>query len=285
MSSRTIINLLLLLAIVILSLVARYEPGIEAPAEPGSITDITASQVHRIHINRPIRNDLVFVKQSDKHWVMEGPTSVPADSFKIRALARLAEQKPVRSYTIDEMKLVDLQLDPPYASVIINSTAIEFGILEPIDDLRYVRVNDKVHLIPDSHLQLMESGFSQFVRPRLFGENQTIDAIQLPDLLVRKTTKGWETQPPQSASTDDLAKFIATWQQASSLHIQPASTELNGEVVETRFSNNATPVRLLIVARDPELILARPDYGIQYRMGVPGEAMLTLDAAPAAARD
>jgi hypothetical protein len=285
MSSRTIINLLLLLAIVILGLVARYEPGIEAPAEPGSITDITASQVHRIHINRPIRNDLVFVKQSDKHWVMEGRTSVPADSFKIRALARLAEQKPVRSYPIDEMKLADLQLDPPYASVIINNTAIEFGILEPIDDLRYVRVNDKVHLIPDSHLQLMETGFSQFVRPRLFGEDQTINAIQLPDLLVRKTTKGWETQPPQSASTDDLAKFIATWQQASSLHIQPASTELNGEVVETRFSNNATPVRLLIVARDPELILARPDYGIQYRMGIPGEVMLTLDAAPAAARD
>jgi hypothetical protein len=285
MSTRSIINLILLLAIVILSLVARYEPGIEAPTEPDSITGITASQVHRIHINRPIRNDLVFVKQSDKHWVMEGPTSVPADSFKIRALARLAEQKPVRSYTIDEMKLVDLQLDPPYASVIINNTAIEFGILEPIDDLRYVRVNDKVHLIPDSHLQLMETGFSQFVRPRLFGEDQTINAIQLPDLLVSKTTRGWETQPPQSVSTDDLVKFIASWQQASSLHIQPASTELDGEVVETRFSNNATPVRLLIVARDPVLILARPDYGIQYRLGVPGEALLSLDAAAAAAGD
>lgn len=285
MSSRTIINLLLLLAIVILGLVARYEPGIDAPANTEAITDIKADKVHRIHVNRPVRNDLVFVKQADKQWIMKHAVPLPADGFKIRALARLAEQKPVRSYPVEEMNLADLQLDPPYASAIINNTSVEFGILEPIDDLRYVRVTDQVHLIPDSYLQLMETGFSQFVRPGLFGKNQRITAIQLPELLVRKTDNAWETQPPQSANADVLSQFIDIWQQASSLHIQPANTDLDGEPIEISLANELPAVQFLIIARDPELILARPDYGIQYRMGSRSEAMLSLDAAQADIKD
>jgi hypothetical protein len=285
MSSRSIVNLLLLLAIVILGLVARYEPGIEAPADAHAITGIKADQVHRIHINRPIRNDLVFVKQADKQWIMERTVPLPADNFKIRALIRLAEQKPVRSYPVDEMNLADLQLDPPYASAIINNTSIEFGILEPIDDLRYVRVTDKVHLIPDSYLQLMEVGFSQFIRPGLFGKNERITAVQLPDLLVRQTDNDWETQPPKSVSADVLAQFLDSWQQARSLHIQPANAELDGEPVNISLANETSPVQLLIIARDPELILARPDYAIQYRMGSRSKAMLTLDAAQADSKE
>ena len=285
MSSRTTVNLLLLLAIVILGLVARYEPGMETPGDAKAITGIKADQVHRIHINRPIRNDLVFVKQADNQWVMEHVVPLPADNFKIRALARLAEQQPVRSYPVDKMNLADLQLDPPYASAIINDTSIEFGMLEPIDNLRYVRVTDQVHLIPDSYLQLMETGFSQFVRPGLLGKNERITAIQLPNLLVRKTDTGWETQPPQSASADVLEQFIDIWQQATSLHIQPANTEQDGEPVEISLANEMPPVQLLIIARDPELILARPDYGIQYRMGSRSEAMLSLDAAQADVKD
>ncbi len=278
MSSRTIINLLLLLAIVILGLIARYEPGIEAPAESQAITTIKADQVHRIHVNRPIRNDLVFARGADKQWIMERDTPLPADGFKIRALARLAEQKPVRSYPVEEMNLADLQLDPPYASVIINDTSIEFGILEPINDLRYVRVTDQIHLIPDNHLQLMEAGFSQFVRPQLFGKDERITSIELPGLLVRKSGADWETDPVQSVSASTLGRFIDNWQQAKSLHIQTASSGLDGEPVSVSLANDMPSVQLLIIARDPELVLARPDYGIQYRMGSQGEAMLTLDA-------
>jgi hypothetical protein len=285
MSSRTIVNLLLLLAIVILGLVARYEPGIEAPAENQSITTIKADQVHRIHVNRPIRNDLVFVRNADRQWILERDTPLPADAFKIRALARLAEQKPVRSYPVEEMDLADLQLDPPYASAIINDTSIEFGILEHINDLRYVRVTDQIHLIPDTHLQLMEAGFSQFVRPELFGKDERITSVQLPDLLVRKTETDWEADPAQSVSSSTLGQFIDNWQQAKSLHIQPASAGLDGEPVSIGLANDMPPVQLLIITRDPELVLARPDYGVQYRMGSHGKAMLAPDAVQADTRD
>jgi len=110
----------------------------------------------------------------------------------------------------------------------------------------------------------METSFTQFVRPNLFDKSEHITAIQLPHLLVQQTGDGWETTPPQSKSKNTLQKFIDIWQQASTQHIQPADLEQDGEPVEVVLANATSPIQFLIIARDPDLVLARPDYGIQY---------------------
>jgi len=285
MKSRWIINLLLLVAIAILGVVARFEPGIETPRENPAITSLQQADVHRIHINRPIRNDIVLVRQADGRWILERTIPLPADEFKVRALARLAEQKPVRTYPAGDMNLAALQLDPPYATAILNDTTVEFGNLEPIDDLRYVRVGNQVHLIPDTYLQLMEAGFTQFVRQRLFDKSARITALRLPGLSLTHTDKGWQLDPAQDIGTDVIQTFIEIWQDASSLNVQAADPDKDGEPVEVLLEGSDTPVSFQILSREPDLVLVRPDYGIQYRMGNRSEAMLTLDAAKADVKD
>jgi hypothetical protein len=285
MKSRWIINLLLLLGIVTLGLIARFEPGIQPPADVSAITALKADGVHRIHINRPIRDDLVLLRQAPDRWVIQRAAALPADNFKVMALARLAEQIPVRSYAVKDMDLGALQLSPPFATVILNDTAIEFGNLEPIDGLRYVRVGDRVYLIPDNYVPLLEAGFTQFVRQRLFDESSRIQGIRLPNLNITHTDKGWQLDPEMQVSSDVVQQFVDIWQDASALNIQPANPELSGEPVQVQLQSDATPVTLQIISREPELILARPEYGIQYRMGNRSEAMLTLDAAKADIKD
>jgi hypothetical protein len=285
MKSRWIVNLLLLLGIVALGLIARFEPGIEPPAEIAAITSLRVEDVHRIHINRPIRDDLVLLRQSPDHWVIDRAAPLPAEDFKVRALARLAEQKPVRSYPVEEMDLAALQLAPPYATAILNDTPVEFGNLEPIDGLRYVHVGAQVYLIPDNYLPLLEAGFTQFVRQRLFAEGARIQAIRVPHLSVTHSDAGWLVEPEEQVSADVLQQFVEIWQEASALSIQPASPELAGEPVQIQLQGDQVPITLQIISREPELILARPDYGIQYRMGNRSEAMLTLDAAKADVKD
>jgi hypothetical protein len=281
MKSRVLLNLLLLLGIVVLGLVARFEPGIEAPPDSAAITTLKADDVHRIHINRPVRDDLVLERKTGQDWQIERPVPLPADDFKVRALTRLAEQQPVRSYPANEMDLAELQLAPPYASAILNDTAIEFGNLDPIDQLRYVRVRDRVYLIPDNYLPLMETGFSQFVRLQLFDPQARIESVSVPGLTVDHGGKDWRVEPQQAVSADALEQFFKIWQTASAISIQPADPEKTGEPVEIRLHDNPEPVALQIIAREPALVLARPDWGIQYRMGNRSEAMLTLDAAKA----
>ena len=285
MKSRWIINLLLILGIVTLALVAHFEPGIEPPTEIQAITSLKIEEVHRIHVNRPIREDLVLLRQSPEHWLIERAEPLPADAFKVSALTRLAEQKPVRSYPAKDLDLAALQLDPPYATTVLNDITVEFGNLEPIDDLRYIRVGDQVYLIPDNYLPLMEAGFTQFVRQRLFDETASIQAIRLPQLSVVRSDKGWRLEPETQVSADVVQQFVDIWQDASALTIQPASPELAGDPIEIQLQGDDNPVTLQVISREPELILARPDYGIQYRMGNRSEAMLTLDAAEADVKD
>ncbi len=285
MKSRWIVNLLLLLGIAALGLIARFEPGIEPPAELGAITSLNADDVHRIHINRPIREDLVLLRQSPEHWVIDRPAPLPAEDFKVRALARLAEQKPVRSYPVKDMDLAALQLAPPYATAVLNDTPVEFGNLEPIDGLRYVRVGDQVYLIPDNYLPLMEAGFTQFVRQRLFAEGARIQAIHVPHLSITRSDTGWLLEPEAQVSADVVQQFVEIWQEASAISIQPANPELTGEPVQIQLQGDEAPVTLQIISREPELLLVRPDYGVQYRMGNRSEAMLTLDAAKADVAD
>lgn len=284
MKSRILLNLLLIMGIVVLGLIARFEPGIEPPTEAAAITTLKSADVHRIHLNRPMRDDLVLVRKAADDWQIENAVPLPAEDFKVKALTRLAEQKPARSYAASDMDLAKLQLDPPYASVILNDIAIEFGSLEPIDQLRYVRVNDRVFLIPDNYLPLVEAGFTQFVRQRLFDAQAQIESISVPGLSVTRSGGDWKVDPERTVGTDVLQQFFDIWQTASADGIQPADPAQAGDEVEIRLQGGET-VDFQVISRQPELVLSRPDWGIQYRMGNRSEAMLTLDAASADVKD
>jgi len=276
MKARWIVNLLLLFAIVVLGLVAHFKPGINAPHRPTAITALQQSAVHRIHINRPLRDDLVLLRRPDGEWMLDRHSPLPADRFKVKMLTRLVEQPAVRSYPATGMNLAALQLAPPYATAIFNNTAVEFGNLEPIDDLRNVRVGKQVHLIPDHYLQLMEVSFTQFVRRRLFDKGARITALHLPGLSLKRSGKSWQAEPPQNVSTEAIQAFIETWQEASGLNVQATDPGKTGEPVTLQLEGRDTPIRLQIIRRQPELVLARPDYGIQYVMGNRGKALLNL---------
>jgi hypothetical protein len=183
------------------------------------------------------------------------------------------------------MDLPALQLDPPYATVILNDTAVEFGGLEPIGSLRYVRVADRVYLTPDNYMPLLQAGFTQFVRQRLFDEDAHIQAIRLPGLALTQSDKGWRLEPDQPVGADVLQRFIGIWQDASALSVQAADPDQSGEPVRIQLEGDPAPIVLQILSREPDLLLVRPDYGIQYRMGNRSEAMLTLDAANADIKD
>ena len=283
MKSRWAINIVLLAAIGILSLVVRFGPDIDQQPETASITSLKKDQLRRVYINRPVREDLVLLKDDAGRWNIEHTPVLPTDSLQVNTLLRLAEQKAVRSYPADELDLTQLQLAPPYATVILNDTAVEFGNLEPLDGLRYVRVADRVHLIPDTYIQLIELSYTQYVRRRLFEKGARIKSIALPGFSIRKTEQNWDVEPAQEISADDLQAFIERWQDATSLNIQTAGPAAGSGTVEITLAGNAGSINFLIASREPELVLVRPDMGIQYRMGSTGGELLTL--TPPAAKE
>ncbi|HFD79191.1 MAG TPA: hypothetical protein ENK05_02200 [Gammaproteobacteria bacterium] len=284
MKSRWITNLLLLLGVAMLTLVARYQPGLDKPVETAAITRLSADQVRRIHLNRPVRPDLVLVRDAQGGWFIEHEPRLPADRHQVDSLTRLVQQKPVRSYAAGELELDRLQLDPPYASAIMNDLAIEFGGLEPLQDLRYVRVNDRVHLIPDLYLHLVEAAYTNFVRRRLLPPQSRIERLVLPGLTLSKDDGHWSLDPEQPVSADTLQDFVERWQDATALSVRAADADIGGTPIEIGYQGGKV-LRLLLVAREPELLLARPDWGIEYRMGEDADFLLKLPHPEAAGGD
>ncbi len=275
MTSRWIINLLLLLAIGALSLIAYYEPGIEKEAGPVAITPLGADDITRVHVERQLRASLDLSRQ-EQGWQVDGQPPLPADDYQVRSLIRLAEQNATRSYAVDDLDLARLQLAPAASSVTLNDTRIEFGTVEPLQGLRYVKVGDRIHLIPDLYQHLLDADYTQFVRRRLFAEGQRIQAIDLPGLSLDKKKGRWTVAGQENVAADRLQQFVERWQEAAALTVRKAEHDAQGDKVTIRLTQPQQTAEFIITSRDPELVLARPELGIQYHLGNRAHDLLEL---------
>ncbi|MGD2073535.1 MAG: DUF4340 domain-containing protein [Gammaproteobacteria bacterium] len=276
MKSRWIINLVLILAVGALALVAWYEPGIDKAPEAQAITSLDRARINRVRIERAGRDALILSRSDARGWRIEHQPPLPADTLRVDALARLATQEPVRSYLAAELELSRLALDPPQATVLLNDTRLDFGGTEPLEGLRYVRAGARVYLIPDAYQHLIEAGFTGFVRRRLLPEEATVTALSLPGLALTKSGPAWRVDPEQEVSADRLQQLIDNWRQAVALSVSSLEAGAQGEPVTLSLADLSREMRFLIGAREPELVLIRPDLGLEYHMGDAAGRLLKL---------
>ncbi len=288
MKSRWVINLLLLLAVGILTLVARYEPGIDKKPPAAALTPVHTDEITRIELKRKAHPPLLL-ELDNGNWRIHGEPALPAEESQVLALARLADQTAERSYSADGMDLKKLELDPPASSVTLNDLTLDFGMLDALDGLRYVRVAARVYLIPDLYQHLIDADATQFVRRRLLAPNAHIHRIELPDLTLEETEGRWQATPDQGSAvdSDQLVQFVERWENAQALSLRRDTTTDDAGRVRIVLRGKDQPLILTIRSRDPELVLARPEWGVQYVMAEPAGRFLSLanptPPAPAAA--
>lgn len=275
MKSRWVTNFLLVMAIGILSLIAHFKPGIEKPAADVYLTTLKQDDIRRIQLQRSLLPALVLVKNDDA-WFIQHKPPLPADPFQVNALTRLAEQTVKRSYAVTELDLAQVELAAPENSVTLNDLRLTFGGIDPLEGLRYVRIGDTVHLIEDLYQNQIQSSYTNFVRRRLFAESDKITALKLPDLQIQQIEGKWQTTPEKAVSADTLQLFIEIWQQASALNVQKIDPGLSGETVSVTLAGEQKPVDFIIQSTESELVLARPDFGIQYKLGDRSGNLLAL---------
>ncbi len=278
MKSRWLTNILLFTTVVILILIARYEPGIEEPGVE-TVTPLRASDIEQITATRPLRDDMVLERDKDGFWWIVHEPRLPAETFQVNALTRLAEQAVTRSYPVSEMDLHQLELDPPRASLTLNGTQIDFGGIDALENQRYLRVGDRIKLVPDLYLYLIEAGYTQFVRRKILPQHTHITSLTLPGIKLEQGDSGWTLTPQREISADDIQLFIESWEAATAINIREADSQPQGEHILIQLAGQQQPVELVITSRNPELVLARPAFGIEYRMG--SIASRLLEPAPA----
>lgn len=280
MSSRTLLNLLMLAAVLALVAVTVLKPGIEPEAENPPLTTLDSANVQRIEIERG--DTVLILERRDGGWWIAGEPTVPADPLQVDLLLRLPGERPLRSYAAADLDLVQLKLDPGQPRVRIDATEFAFGDTDPLEGLRYMRVGDRVHLIRDSYQSVLQGGRTQFTSRRLLPEGADIAALELPDLTLRKRDDGgWDVQPaPERLSADAPQQLIQAWQNASALWVRSYQPAGDRKPVTLTLADG-TQLRFELRQAEGETLLARPDLGLQYQMPEESARPLLALEAPA----
>jgi hypothetical protein len=191
-----------------------------------------------------------------------------------------------RSYPARDLDLAGLGLDPPQASVRFDATRIDLGSTEAIEGLRYVKLGAKVYLVEDRYQHLLNAGLANFASRRLLPGEAPITALVLPGLTLTRTGEvHWQLSPEQpDTGADAINRLVQDWQRASALYVRRYIPGDHPDTLRVTVQDSAEPVVFHIVAREPDLVLARPDWGIQYHLaGDVGAKLLELPESAAEA--
>jgi hypothetical protein len=280
MSTRTLLNLVLLLAALGLALVAWFKPGVKPAEEPRPITTgLAPEQAGHITVERLTRDPLTFSKRAGRWFLLTDNRELPAADFQVRALLRLLETTATRHYPAGSLDLASLGLKPPQAHVTMDDINFSFGVTDALKSQRYVQVGDTVYLIDDQYQHLLNADWPNFVSRQILDGRGAITRLELPDMTLAYTDDGhWRLDPGQeNVSADALQALIENWQNATALLTRRYADGADGETVTVHTRGSDEPLILRIVSRSPDLVLARPDWGIQYQLpGSEADGLFTL---------
>ena len=77
----------------------------------------------------------------------------------------------------------------------------------------------------------------------------------------------WQVEPAQpDAGADALQTLVDNWQRAQALYVRSHAGSDSRETVRIYTGDTEQPIELRVVSHAPDLVIARPDWGIQYHL-------------------
>lgn len=278
--NRNVLNLALLVLVAALGAAVWFTQKKEQKGPP--LTALAADAVDHIRVEHPGQPGIGLEKK-DGQWLLTAPVQAPADPFEVATLVNLATQETRRTLALAELKPAELKLEPPQFTITLNDQRLDFGDVEPLDYRRYVRHGDTVALIDDPPEPAVDADYSNLVAKELLPARAEIDRIEVPGLSVARGADGktWTAIPAANAASGDaLAGFVSAWQSARSMW-NAAMPADGGQGEPITVTLKGAVIRLVLVSREPQLVIDRPDLKIRYTLSKADTDKLLALASPA----
>jgi hypothetical protein len=152
---------------------------------------------------------------------------------------------------------------------------------------RYVQVGDTLHLVNDDFFHHLTAASTDFVDKKLLPDDDAPNEILLPGLKASLGQNGAWTLEPPSDDAAGMADLITAWRGARAIEVKRSEHPAQGNIVHIGFANGQPPVEFVIVQREPDLLLTRNDWRLQYLLaGESAKSLLSLQKPqPPAAGD
>lgn len=263
---RKTLNIVLATAAVALAAAVYFSQKKEDQGPP--LTPITAATLDRVSLEHP-GSPTVKLERKGGLWKITEPVQADADPFEVNAFIDLAKQEVKKSLELNAVSLKDLGLTTPAYTVTLNDQKIGFGAQEPIQARRYLLVGGKVALVEDPPAEALDADYSDLVSRTLLPTTAEIQSIALPGLNIAKSAdaKSWILAPEDAnAGADARQKLIDSWKSARALWNAALPKDgIKGDDVSVTLKGG-TVIKFVVTARDPQLVIARPDIGVSYTL-------------------
>ncbi len=262
MSKQLALNLFLF--IVVISLAAIIYFSEEENTQLQRLSDIKLDNINTITIQHNNRRIIINKTETDD-WQINQPVNVAANNFRINSILKLLNAPIHNQYKLDEINIEKIGLSNPTTSIQFNHQLITFGIRNPVTNLRFIKLNQKIYTIEDVYSPLISSHFGALVSLNLLPPDSTITKLVLLNQTINKDESGrWQSSIEMNP--DHVAQTLQRWlhSQAFGIHQYLPRKELGEVLIYVRDSAQA--IRFLITDIEPWLIIARPELGLEYHL-------------------
>jgi len=263
MRSRTLLNLVLMVAVGGLLALLWLNPGEEVSAK--SITTLIPEKITHIEIDFPDAPTLKLAHKND-HWRITEPVKARAENSDVRSILEIAARTANRSYPAAEMDLGKVGLDPPKQVLSLDGVQISLGATDALQHNRYAKVGDQVYLIDSPIDSAIDADYAELVARELLPLDSQITQLKLPKAhLSPSDAGGWKVTPSSADEGADAAQFtVDAWQRARALWIKLADVDKTSQGEIQVVTQAGDTYFFELISREPQLVLRAPDIGVDY---------------------
>jgi len=266
MQSRSILNIALFLVVALLAFyIYDTDRKEQASSKSEQLTQLTANSVTQINIHHNQRH--IELRRENDNWHMLRPINISANSFRIDTLLNMLKTVSHAAYSTAELELDKYGLSEASTSISFNDITIDFGVVNPINNYRYVRINDTVHLIDDHFYPLLSSQTGTLVARELIDGDAIIDKLVLPQqTLYRDGNNLWHSS--DNTDPDAISETLHHWQNSQAFGVHNYMQRESLADISVYLAGNSEPIRFYVTDTDPWLIIARPQLDIEYHFNL-----------------
>ena len=267
MNNRQWLNIGLLGLVSLLVVLVWYEAGREAAPVHGPLTALSPGSVNKIEIMRRGRDRIALTGRGDEWW-LNAPVRIAANRFRVESMLGVLTTDSLARFPARGRDLAAFGLDQPAVRATFNNTELAFGGMTPLDQRRYVLVDDTVHLIVDSYYFDFTAEVADFASRNLVPAGQRITALATPAFQLKQAEGGlWAVTPPgRIRSADAIQALVDEWQHVQALRVSLyQSAPALGEVT-LALAGQQQALHYRITAQGPEWVLARPELRLQFHL-------------------
>ena len=274
MQLRWLINLILVVIILVLGAVAWYTLEQEKKrAQLPELTGLAAELVRTITIERADKKAIKLVKDDQGNWQLTAPFTLPANHFRVEQLLKILSEHHYNLIEDKQLKLADLQLDPPVAILTFDQLQIALGDKSPLNDgQRYIQINQNVYLITDTLFYSVNDDAVSWVSLSLLGEQPKIIELTIPDYHFILKEKQWVLDSKAAVaeidtSQDAINALIGNWQELQAFNVERyQSTSASQGAIAITLAGETQPINLELISTTPHFVVARSEKKVQYQL-------------------